>query len=161
MNSTAPHNSLSLPFSNALAPCILFWMGACGRTVRMRPCNRICQAITKRRTRGIMSSLEELLARGLFSQELVPPLSPRRALPCSDQCVGTRTAARLSCIFMLYNFSLSFAPRAFASVDHVLRRDRYMTKRLITVYPNSEPGQIHNHGIFGNQDRTRQRGVRS
>ena len=41
----------------------------------MRPCNQICQATTMRRTRGIIKSLEESVARGLSSRELAAPLS--------------------------------------------------------------------------------------
>ena len=39
----------------------------------MRPCNRICQATIMQRTRGIMKSLEELRARGVFHRNRLPP----------------------------------------------------------------------------------------
>ena len=71
LNSTAPHNSLSLPFAHALAPCILFWTAARRRTVRVRRCPWICQATIMQRTRGIMKSLEDLLARGVFHNSSV------------------------------------------------------------------------------------------
>ena len=73
-NSTAPLPPRSLPFASALCAVGRTKTGAYPRTVRMPPCHRLLRAVTMPRTRGIMSSLEEWLARGLSSREPAPPL---------------------------------------------------------------------------------------
>ena len=89
-NSTAPHNSLSLPFADALAPCIFFWTAARRRTVCVRRYLWICQATTMRRTRGIESSLRNCSARGVFHRNRLPPLSNKANMQIS------KTRLRLS-----------------------------------------------------------------
>ena len=74
-NSTALLPPLSLPFANALCAVGRTKTGARRRTVCVRPCHRLLHATTKRRTRGIMSSLEELSSRGPFFTGICPPPS--------------------------------------------------------------------------------------
>ena len=47
--------------------------GACGRTVRMPPCNRICQATTMRRTAGITNKIGTRVERREKGSDRLPP----------------------------------------------------------------------------------------
>ena len=53
----APPRPPSLPFEHALRAAIQTKMGARGRSLRVRPCHRILQATTMRRTAGIENKM--------------------------------------------------------------------------------------------------------
>ena len=60
---------LRAPYALMLGPR----RGACGRTVRMPPCPRICQATTMRRTAGIKNNIGTRVERREKPSDRLPP----------------------------------------------------------------------------------------
>jgi hypothetical protein len=96
-----PLRPRSLPFAHALRADARTKTGACGRTVRMPPCNRICQATTMRRTAGIKNKIASRVARRETRRDLCTPYlyvthtkkalaTPRRPYSPEGRCAWTR-----------------------------------------------------------------------
>ena len=68
-----PPRPRPLPFARALRADAWTKTGACGRTVRMPPCNRICQATTMRRTAGIKNNIGTRVERREKGSDRLPP----------------------------------------------------------------------------------------
>jgi hypothetical protein len=88
-----PPRPRPLPFARALRADAWTKSGACGRTVRMPPCNRICQATTMRRTAGIKNNIGTRVERREKLSNSLPPYMPLIFLPHQAGGVGGGAAA--------------------------------------------------------------------
>ena len=69
----APPRPRPLPFAHASHADARTKTGACGRTVRTPPCNRILEATTMRRTAGIKNNIGTRVERRETGSDLLPP----------------------------------------------------------------------------------------
>ena len=68
-----PPRPPSLPFAHALRAAIQTKMGARGRSLRVRPCHRICEVTTMRRTAGRENNIGTRVERREKPSDRLPP----------------------------------------------------------------------------------------